>query len=133
MEAFECLSRSDSESALGAADLELLATAAYMVGRDDDYVRALERAHHAHLDAGETLPAVRCAFWAGLGLLFRGEEGRANGWFARAQRLIEREGSECVERGYLLIPVMKEHEDRSRLRRRARHRRRGRADRRAAP
>ena len=49
MDAFECLSRGDAASELGADDLELLATAAYMVGRDDAYVRALERAHHAHL------------------------------------------------------------------------------------
>ena len=27
------------------------------------------------------------------------------GWFARAQRLLERDGRDCVERGYLLIPV----------------------------
>ena len=50
--AFECLSDSDSESALGVEDLELLATAAYMVGRDDAYVAGLERAYQAHLDAG---------------------------------------------------------------------------------
>ena len=62
MEAFECLSRSDSESALGAEDLELLATAAYMIGRDDDYVHVLGRAHQAHLEAGEALRAARCAF-----------------------------------------------------------------------
>jgi hypothetical protein len=36
-----------------------------MLGRDDDYVGALERAHNAHLDAGEALRAVRCALWIG--------------------------------------------------------------------
>ena len=112
MDAFECLSRGDAASELGADDLELLATAAYMVGRDDAYVRALERAHHAHLDAGEGLRAARCAFWAGLCLEFRGETGMATGWFGRARRLIEREGGDCVERGYLLIPELKEQGDR---------------------
>ncbi len=108
MDAFECLSRSDSVAELGADDLELLATAAYMVGRDDAYVRALERAHQVRLDAGEALRAARCAFWAGLCLAFRGEMGRATGWFGRARRLIEREGGDSVERGYLLIPEMEE-------------------------
>ena len=109
-DAFESLSQGDSESALGAADLELLATAAYMLGRDDGYVAGLERAHQAHLEAGANLPAARCAVWAGLCLAVRGEWGRASGWFGRAERLIERDGGDCVERGYLLIPVIKQHE-----------------------
>ena len=113
MEAFESLSQADAKSALSADDLELLATAAYMVGRDDDYVGALERAHHAHLDAGRTLQAVRCAFWAWLCLAFRGNMGRATGWFGRAQRLLAREDPGCVEHGYLLIPVMKDQEERA--------------------
>src|SRR5207344_2173183 len=37
--------------------------------------------------------------------LFRGELARGTGWFARAQRLLESFGRDCVERGYLLIPV----------------------------
>jgi hypothetical protein len=86
-------------------DLELLARSAYMLGRDDDYVDALERAYRAYLDAGDATRAVRCAFWIGHNMLFRGETARATGWFARAQRLFERDQRECVERGYLLIPV----------------------------
>jgi ATP/maltotriose-dependent transcriptional regulator MalT len=31
--------------------------------------------------------------------------GPAGGWFSRAARLVEREGRDCVERGYLLLPV----------------------------
>jgi hypothetical protein len=104
-EAYESLSRADRAEALGGADLELLARSAYMLGRDDDYVGGLERAHHAHLDAGEGLQAVRCAFWIGHNLLFRGETVGATGWFARAHRLLERESGDSVERGYLLIPV----------------------------
>jgi DNA-binding CsgD family transcriptional regulator len=110
--AYEWLSRADSEAPLGVEDLQLLATAAYMIGRDDDYVHGLERACQAYLDAGEVLRAARCAFWAGLCLAFRGEMGPATGWFGRAQRLVRREGGDCVERGYLLIPVVKQHEQR---------------------
>jgi ATP/maltotriose-dependent transcriptional regulator MalT len=94
---------------LAGGDLELLAMAAYLIGRDDDYLRALDRAHQAYLDAGDRLRAVRCAFWLGLRLLFRGEMGRATGWLARAQRLLEREQQDCVEQGYLLLPVVEQH------------------------
>jgi hypothetical protein len=107
-EAYRCLSLADEASRLGAEDLELLAVSAYMIGLDEEYQTALERAHHAHLDAGKAVRAVRCAFWLGLRLLFRGERGRATGWFARAQRLLEREGRQCAERGYLLLPVVEQ-------------------------
>src|SRR5262245_41040326 len=80
--------RADQETPLGAEDLELLAMAAYLVGRDEDYLKALERAHNAHRDTPRRLRAVRCAFWLGFRLLMRGEMGRASGWFSRAQRLL---------------------------------------------
>ena len=103
--AFGSLSRADRAAPLGAEDLELLARAAYMLGRDDDYLSGLQRAHQAHLDAGEVARAARCAFWIGHNLLFRGERGRASGWFSRGNRMLERVEEDCVERGYLLIPV----------------------------
>jgi DNA-binding CsgD family transcriptional regulator len=105
-DAHESLSRADRASPLEADDLRLLATAAYMLGRDDDYLGAMERAHHLYLEAGEPLRAVRCAFWIGLNRMVRGEMFRATGWFACAQRLLDREDRDCVERGYLLIPVL---------------------------
>ena len=37
-DAFESLSRADQAAPVGAEELELLATSAYMLGRDDDYV-----------------------------------------------------------------------------------------------
>ena len=39
-------------------------------------------------------------------LAVRGEFGPASGWFGRAQRLVEREGRDCVEQGWLLVPVV---------------------------
>src|SRR4029453_12936640 len=108
-EAFESLSRADRAAALAAEGLELLATSAYMLGRDDEHIHALERAHHAHLDAGDTPRAVYCAYWIGHNLMLRGEMGPATGWFGRAQRLLEREERDCGERGYLLIPVLVGH------------------------
>ena len=105
LDAYESLSRADRAGPLGVEDIELLATAASMLGRMDEYVSVLERLHHAYLDAGEALGAARAAGWLGMSLATRGEIGRAGGWFGRAQRLVEREGRECVEQGYLLLPV----------------------------
>jgi DNA-binding NarL/FixJ family response regulator len=109
VDAFESLSRADQSVPLRPDELELLATSAYMVGRDEEHVRALERAHHAHLDAGDTPGAVRSAYWIGHNLMLRGEMGPATGWFGRAHRLLEREERDYAERGYLLIPVLVGH------------------------
>jgi DNA-binding CsgD family transcriptional regulator len=108
-DAYQLLSLSDQTAPLGAEDLELLATAAYMLGRPDD-LSGLERAYQLYLDAGEPLRAARCAGWAGMHLSLRGELGRATGWLGRAQRLVEHEGRDCVEQGYLLFPRMFQQE-----------------------
>lgn len=105
-EACRLLSLADQAAPLGGEDLERLALSAYMLGRDEDYLNALDRAHHAFLAAGENTRAVRCGVWLGFRLLFRGETARATGWFARAERLLEREGHKCVERGHLLLWVV---------------------------
>ena len=60
-DAFTALASADREASLAADDLELLATAAYMIGRQDEYFSALGRAHQAHLNAGAALRAARCA------------------------------------------------------------------------
>ena len=109
-DAYEALSAADRSNPLGAHDLELLATSAYMIGREEDYLGLLERAHQAHLAAGQELPALLCAFWIGVTLARRGEMGRAGGWLGRAQRLLDRQEGECVERGYLLLPAVIEQE-----------------------
>ncbi len=105
MDAYESLSAADRAEPLGAKDLELVATSAFMLGDEDEYFKALERAHHDYVDAKEALRAARCAIWVGMQLAVRGEMGRASGWLGRAQRLVEREGSACVEQGYLLVPL----------------------------
>ena len=109
MDAYESLSRADRVVPLGPQDLELLATSAYMLGRNDEYRSALERAHQAYLDAGEAARAARCAFWVGVNLMQVGEIGHAMGWLGRARRLLDREERDCVERGYLLIPDLLGH------------------------
>ena len=107
-DAYDSLSRADGAAPLGANDLELLATSAYMLGRDDEYLSSLEGAHHAHLEAGDHLAAFKCAFWVGINHALRGEMGPAGGWLGRAHQLVGEEDS--VERGYLLIPLVFQHE-----------------------
>ncbi|MFW6202069.1 MAG: LuxR C-terminal-related transcriptional regulator [Gemmatimonadota bacterium] len=86
-------------------DLERLATAAYLTGRDEESVEAWTRTHHAHLERDETERAARCAFWLGLLLMDLGESARGGGWLARAGRLLDQGDHDCVERGYLRVPV----------------------------
>jgi DNA-binding CsgD family transcriptional regulator len=108
--AYESLSRADQLEPLAPADLELLATSAYMLGREGEWMQVLERAYRGHSEGAEARRAVRCAFWIGIQLALRGEMGPATGWLGRAQRLLEREPGECVEQGYMLIPVVFQHE-----------------------
>ena len=103
LDAHAALSSADRSAPLQEADLERLATSAYMLGRLDEYVDAMARAHQLHLDAGAAPRAARCAFWAGMQLLLAGETGRGTGWIGRARRLVEDAGVDCVERGYLRL------------------------------
>jgi DNA-binding CsgD family transcriptional regulator len=104
-DAFALLSAADRESPLEAEDLERLAWAAFLTGRDDDGTDAGARAHHAFLRRGSVERAVRGAFWLAFSFLNRGEVARGGGWLARAQRLLDDLQQDCVEQGYLLWPV----------------------------
>jgi ATP/maltotriose-dependent transcriptional regulator MalT len=103
-EAYALLRRADESEPFAPPDLGLLATAAYMLGREDEWVAAHERAHHLQLEAGQVEQAVRSAFWIGFTLSLRGDLGPAEGWFGRAQRLLEEGSVDCAERGLLLLP-----------------------------
>ena len=89
---------------LAADDFAALATTAYLLGRRNDSVQALQRAYQAHLHAGDRVGGVRAAFWLGLVLLLGGEPAVGGGWLARAERLLDERGDEVVEAGYLLLP-----------------------------
>jgi DNA-binding CsgD family transcriptional regulator len=107
-DAYDAFLRAEQSAPLAASDLDQLATVAYLLGRDAEYLKALERAHLAYLEAGEFLCAARSAFWLGFRSVFRGEAGQASGWFGQAQRLLEREADQSVEHGYVLIAVAEE-------------------------
>lgn len=102
-QAHQLFSRADELGALDAEDLERLAFCAYLIGRDVDFQQCMGRAHQAYRGQDQVCRAARCAFWLGLTLFFQGEAGRASGWLARAERLVT--GRECVEHGYLLLPI----------------------------
>lgn len=95
--------RADQDAPLAAGDLEACATAAYLIGHDREFQTAMERAFHARSHEGARPRAARCAFWLSLLHLLSGDAAQANGWVARAQRLID--GLDCVERGYLRLPL----------------------------
>jgi DNA-binding CsgD family transcriptional regulator len=104
-EAFAELSAADREAPLEPDDLERLATAAYLVGRDEDSADLWERAHNELLGGGDVLRAARCAGWLVFVLLNGGEFARAGGWLARARRLVDDAQRDCAEQGHLLVPV----------------------------
>lgn len=94
------------DDALLAADFADLATAAFLVGRHNDCVHALDRAHHAHLASGDITAAVRCAFWLAMTLMDRGESAVAAGWISRARRLLADVDGDPVEYGYVTFVEM---------------------------
>src|SRR6266702_4785507 len=104
-DAYSGLSAADHEVPLSPEDLERLAVAAYLAGRDDDGAGILARAYHERLHLGDAPRAARCAFWLGFTLLHRGELARGGGWLARARRLLDDGDLDCIEQGYLLLPA----------------------------
>ncbi|OFB41934.1 helix-turn-helix transcriptional regulator [Mycolicibacterium sp. (ex Dasyatis americana)] len=105
--AYEALSGLNKSSAtLEGEDFVRLATAAYLTGRHNDCIQALQRAYQTNLDAGDVPAAVRSAFWLAMVLMDAGESAVGGGWVARAQGLLDGVAGDLVERGYVLIPVM---------------------------
>jgi DNA-binding CsgD family transcriptional regulator len=103
-ESYRLLQAAERDAALEPADLERLAIAGYLMGRDDESENAMARAHQAFLDRGEYEGAARAAFWVGFGLIGRGAMAPAAGWLARAERVLDEQQLESVVRGYILIP-----------------------------
>jgi DNA-binding NarL/FixJ family response regulator len=104
-DAHAALSAADEATPLEPDDVVRLATAAYLIGRDDESADLLERAHYEFLRRGGVEAAVRCAFWLAFFLLGGGEVERGGGWAARGRRLLESDGRDCVEQGYMLFVV----------------------------
>ena len=104
--AYTTLKQADQANALEADDLETLATAAFLLGRLDECLAALQRAYQRHTSAGASRKAMRCAIWLVFHLANRGDVAQAGGWLARAKRLLEHEPEECVEHAYMLAKML---------------------------
>ena len=113
--AYEALSQIDAQSALTAADLELLATAAFLCGHAEDCRQARLRAYQIYVNKGDFRRAARCAATIGFDQLGIGEIAQAVGclpasmsscsaWVAQGSALLAHE-EDCAEHGLLLVPV----------------------------
>jgi DNA-binding NarL/FixJ family response regulator len=115
LDVFETLSACDRGAGLAAEDLELLATAAFLLGRGQECRQARLRAYQLYRHKGEVRRAARCAARIGLEQLGAGEVAEAAGclpvsvsacsaWAAQAAALVEDE-VEGPEHGFVLVPV----------------------------
>ncbi len=100
--AFDLLSRADQAVPLSAEDLEGLAEAAWWLGRYREGLSVRQRVHHAYLQAGDQRRAAFDAAILTMQYAGLGQFAVANGWFQRAQRLLEAE-PDCAEHGYLSL------------------------------
>ena len=104
-DAHDAFSRADEATPLDADDLELLGTAAYMLGRDDGLGRVPGAVAPGPSRGGR--PAARRPVRALGGHASRAPAGRWGRPAAagRAQRILERVDGEVAEHGYLLAPA----------------------------
>ena len=96
------LAQADREAPLEPDDLDRLATAAFLIGEEAASIDARTRAHQGFVERGETLRAVRSAYFLLLSMHDRPEyQAQAAGWLARAQRLVDEYPDDCAERGLM--------------------------------
>ncbi|MDP8927736.1 MAG: LuxR C-terminal-related transcriptional regulator [Actinomycetota bacterium] len=91
----------DEEEPLGSDDLERLAAAQYLIGRELESVDTWSRAFHISREQDEPARAARCGFWVGFVLLNRSDLPGGNGWIARVRRVLAGVDAGVVEAGYL--------------------------------
>ena len=103
-EAHDLLSDADREAPLAPEDIDRLATCAFLLGDESGSADLWARAHQEFQKRGDVEQAALCAFRIGIGLFLKGQAAHANGWLARARRLLDDAGRDCSVRGYLLMP-----------------------------
>jgi class 3 adenylate cyclase len=87
---------------LGGEDLEALANAAFWTGKLDEAIDFRERAHGAFVAEGEKKRAAMLAVVISRDYMMKMDMAVANGWFTKAQRLLEAE-DESEAHGYLAV------------------------------
>ena len=101
------LSTEDAKTPLATEDLELLITAAHLIGQRAEAADLSARAYREGWRArGDRAHAARVAFWLGFHLMLRGRAARGGGWLARAQASSStRCRTRTVSAGLLLVPI----------------------------
>jgi DNA-binding CsgD family transcriptional regulator len=84
-----------------ADDLDALGECAHWLGLADEVIEAYTEAYRLHVEAGTPRRAALSAFMLAIYMRLRGEGAQADGWLARAQRLLAAE-TEGAEHGYPL-------------------------------
>jgi class 3 adenylate cyclase len=101
-DAYEALHGADTETELGPEDLELLAKAAWWVGRPADSVEARERAYAKYVERSDNQRAAFTALTLRRQYVTKLAGSVAQGWLNRAERLLEGE-PESIPHGYLAL------------------------------
>ena len=91
-----------SDPAVEAERLDLLADAAWWLGRLDDCIDARERAYLLYDELRDDRRAGQCAVWLYEHHCFRASPSIAGGWLRRARRALEVD-VDCAEFGALLL------------------------------
>ena len=86
---------------LSADDHDALAESAHWLGLPDQVIDSYSEAYRLHVEAGSGRRAALSAFMLAIYLRLRGDGAEADGWLARAQRLLTAE-AEGAEHGYPL-------------------------------
>jgi DNA-binding CsgD family transcriptional regulator len=100
-QAHRLLSALADDAALPMDDLDRLASAAYLMGREQEAFDSWARGHRDCLAVGDIVWAARFAVRLAQGLGFKGDIARAGGWVGRGRRLLDEVNIDCVESGYL--------------------------------
>jgi DNA-binding NarL/FixJ family response regulator len=91
----------DAEHEFDVGELDRLATAAYMTGRDEEGFAVWGRAHQRCLAEGNVARAAMFGVRLAQALAFKGDIARSSGWVDRSHRLLDDADLDCVERGFL--------------------------------
>lgn len=102
--AYEHLARADSGEGLAPADLEALATAAFLRGEAKAAVDASGRAHAAMLAHGDLEGAARTAAWIALYQIELGDLSRNFEWVPKGLRLADGIAEPSAVTGFVQLP-----------------------------